>query len=46
MKHGPEMEILAVNELDGIVDATPAISGGDLFVRTRTHLYGIAREIP
>ena len=40
---GEELEVLATNELDGVVDATPAISGGDLFVRTRTHLYRIAR---
>ncbi|MDH3629291.1 MAG: PQQ-like beta-propeller repeat protein [Acidobacteriota bacterium] len=43
-EHGSKMKVLAVNELDGIVDATPAIVGDGIYVRTRTHLYGIARD--
>lgn len=43
LAHGKEGKVLAENQLDGIVDATPAIVGGDLFVRTRDHLYGLAR---
>lgn len=41
---GETLEILATNELDGVIDATPAISGTDLFVRTRTHLYRIGTD--
>lgn len=35
---GPEYEELSRNELDGDVYASPAISNGNLFVRTSSHL--------
>jgi outer membrane protein assembly factor BamB len=44
LEHGPELRVLATNELDGIVDATPAIVGRDMFVRSRTHLYCISED--
>jgi outer membrane protein assembly factor BamB len=42
LKHAPELEVLAVNELDGPIDASPAIVGKEMFIRTATHLYCIA----
>lgn len=39
---GPEFEILATNELDGSYTlSSPVPSGGQLFIRTGTHLYCI-----
>ncbi len=38
---GPEYKILAVNQLDGELKASPAIVGRDFLIRTRTHLYRI-----
>ena len=43
VKQGPEFEILAVNKLDEIFCASPAISGGRLFLRGRKHLYCIGK---
>jgi outer membrane protein assembly factor BamB len=36
---GADWEILAVNELDASAKATPAITGGRLYVRTATALF-------
>ena len=41
---GPELKIIAQNTLDEICMATPAISEGMLFFRTRQHLIAIADE--
>ncbi|ANM32250.1 hypothetical protein ABI59_13455 [Acidobacteria bacterium Mor1] len=41
LKAGPELEVLARNELDGVIDATPAIVGDTMYVRTRDHLYAL-----
>jgi outer membrane protein assembly factor BamB len=38
---GREFEILAENQLDGQIMATPAIAGQAMFLRTDTHLYRI-----
>ena len=38
---GKEFRKLAVNQLDGQTLATLAISGGQIFLRTGTHLYAI-----
>jgi len=38
---GPEFELLAVNALDEVTLATPAMSGGVLFFRTRSHLLAV-----
>lgn len=39
---GPEFKVLAVNELDEGSDASIAISGDEILLRTRQHLYCIA----
>ena len=36
---GAELKILAANQLDGAILATPAIVDGTLYVRTESHLY-------
>jgi len=42
---GRQYEVLAENRLEGELKATPAVSGGALFVRTRTHLYRIQQRL-
>ena len=44
MKAGPEFELLATNSLDEVTMATPAISEGVLYFRTRTALLAIQQE--
>ena len=39
LKAGREWEILGVNDLGEEINATPALSGGRLYVRTRGTLY-------
>lgn len=39
LKHGDELEILAENELDDGIDASPALVGDRLYVRGRHSLY-------
>ncbi len=39
LKAGAQWEILATNDLDEEVWATPAIAGGNLYIRTRNALY-------
>jgi outer membrane protein assembly factor BamB len=41
LKAGPTFEVLARNKLDAGLMASPAISNGALFLRTKTHLYRI-----
>jgi outer membrane protein assembly factor BamB len=41
VKAGPEYEVLAINKMDEVIMATPAISDGMIFVRTLEHIYGI-----
>jgi outer membrane protein assembly factor BamB len=36
---GEELKILARNKLDGAILATPALAGGNIYVRTDSHLY-------
>jgi outer membrane protein assembly factor BamB len=43
LEHGPELKVLAESKLDGVIDSTPAIAGDELYVRTRDHLYCLAR---
>jgi outer membrane protein assembly factor BamB len=45
-KAGPEFELLAVNELGDVCMATPAISGGTLFVRSQHFLFALGRKQP
>jgi outer membrane protein assembly factor BamB len=42
VKAGPAYEHLAVNRMDEICMATPAISGNTLFIRARRNLYAIS----
>ena len=44
VKAGPEFELLAVNEIGEVCMATPAISGGVLFVRTKDALIAFGRK--
>lgn len=39
---GPELKVLATNELDDPIDASPVVVGDELLIRTHTHLYCIA----
>ena len=43
-KAGPKYEVLATNELDEPVYATPAVAGGRLYIRGRQHLYAIGTK--
>ena len=42
LKHGPTYEVLATNKLDDKFDASPALAGGDLYLRGYRYLYCIA----
>ena len=44
VKAGAEFELLAVNAMDDVCMAVPAISGGSLFVRTQHALYSLGRK--
>jgi outer membrane protein assembly factor BamB len=41
---GPELEIVATNQLDDGCMASPAFDGKALYLRTRTHLYRIEKK--
>jgi outer membrane protein assembly factor BamB len=44
IKPGRTFQVLAVNELDGFLGASPAVAGKSLLLRTKTHLYRIQRK--
>ncbi len=44
VKAGPKFEILAENQLDGYCLSTPAISDGQIFIRTAENLYCIGKR--
>jgi outer membrane protein assembly factor BamB len=44
LRDGPAFELLAENELDGMLMASPAAVDGDLLLRTDTHLYRIGGD--
>jgi hypothetical protein len=44
LKAGPDWETLAVNDLDDLCHATPALADGRIYVRTRSALYAFARD--
>ena len=44
VKAGPQFELLAVNAMDDVCMATPAISAGALFVRSQHFLYALGRK--
>ncbi|NQV34154.1 MAG: pyrrolo-quinoline quinone, partial [Phycisphaeraceae bacterium] len=41
---GPEFKLLAMNRMGEICMATPAISEGVLYFRTRSHLVAISKD--
>ena len=43
LRAGPKFEVIAVNELGETAMATPAISEGVLYFRTRSHLVAVGR---
>lgn len=44
LKQGPDVEVLAKNDMGGSIIATPAIADGRLYVRTLTKLYCLSEE--
>ncbi len=46
VRAGPRFEVLSRNEMGDPCMATPAISGGTLFFRTRGHLVAVAEKAP
>ena len=46
VKAGPEFELLAVNEMDDLCMATPAISNGALFVRSQHFVWCLGKKLP
>jgi outer membrane protein assembly factor BamB len=44
IEHGPNLRILASNELDETIDASPAIVGREMILRGENHLYCIAEQ--
>ena len=42
IKHAPTLEVIATNHLDETIDASPAIVGKDLIIRTENNLYCIS----
>ena len=41
LDNGPEMKVTATNILESPIDASPAIVGDSIYIRTKTHLYRI-----
>ena len=39
LEAGEKFNVLATNKLDGAILATPALVGGNIYVRTESHLY-------
>jgi outer membrane protein assembly factor BamB len=46
LQHGREFKVLALNQLDDFFDASPALAGDTIYLRGRSHLYAIGKEIP
>ncbi|NQU21332.1 MAG: PQQ-like beta-propeller repeat protein [Candidatus Nealsonbacteria bacterium] len=44
VKHGPTLEVLAVNRLQEGIDASPVFVGNELFLRGTEHLYCIVAD--
>lgn len=42
LKHGKSFEVVATNKLNDEIDASAAIVGNEIFLRSKTHLYCIA----
>ncbi len=45
VKAGPQFEVLAENSLDDYCLSSPAISDGQIFIRTASHLYCIGKRV-
>ena len=41
---GEKLKVLATNKLDGAILATPALSDGNIYVRTENHLYAFGQK--
>ncbi len=41
IKPGREFKVLAVNQLDGFLGASPAVTGKSILLRSKTHLYRV-----
>src|SRR4030095_673534 len=46
LRHGPKLEVLAVNHLDDGFDASPALVDGDMYLRGYKNMYCIAEKEP
>lgn len=44
IKNSDEFEVVSINELDAEIDASPAIVGDKIYIRSKTHLYCIAES--
>jgi outer membrane protein assembly factor BamB len=44
VKHGSSLDVLATNDLGETIDASPAMVGNELFIRTEGHLYCITEQ--
>ena len=44
IKHGPKLQVLATNEFDEGIDASPAIVGKQMFIRGQRHLYCVEKK--
>jgi hypothetical protein len=44
LKQGPQFEILATNKVDDKSDASLALAGNDLFIRSHQNLYCISED--
>ena len=44
LKAGPTFEVLAENALDDYLLSSPAVSDGQIFIRTTKHLYCIGKR--
>jgi hypothetical protein len=44
LRHGPKLEVLAVNELNDGFDASPALVDAEIFLRGYRYLYCIAEK--
>ena len=44
VKAGPDFEVLGTNSMKDICMATPAISGGTLFIRSHHYLFAVSNQ--
>ena len=44
LSHGAEPEVLATNKLDDGIDASPAIVGNQMFLRSANHVYCLQND--